>query len=73
MAHYTHPQTVPESQVMNPHKGGNALHNLKPNYFGVAARNRTCPGEEISFLVKKIHLYANSIFTEEDTPRNARG
>lgn len=43
------------------------LHKVKPNYFGVVARNKTWPGEGISFLLKKIHLYTNSIFTEEDT------
>lgn len=43
------------------------LHKVKPNYFGVVARNRTWPGEGISFLVKKVHLYTNSIFTEEGT------
>lgn len=48
-----------------------SLLNLKTNCFGVT-RSRTWPGEGISLLVKKIRLYANSIFTEEDTPGNAR-
>lgn len=42
-----------------PPKRSQPLHTLKPNCFGVA-RNRTWAGEGISFLIKKIHLYATA-------------
>lgn len=42
-----------------PPKRSHPLHTLKPNCFGVA-RNRTWAGEGISFLIKKIHLYATA-------------
>lgn len=47
------------------------LLNLKPTDCFDITGNTTWPGEGISLLAKKIHLYANSIFREENVLGNA--
>lgn len=47
------------------------LLNLKPTDCSDVTGNTTWPGEGISLLAKKIHLYANSIFREENVLGNA--
>lgn len=71
-ARCTHPWTVPTAKSQTPKTCWFCL-NFKPtDCFGVTGR-RTWPGEGISLLIKKIHLYATGVFHGEGYPWKCTG